>query len=63
MPAFSDAEDVSEWAAEAVQWAVDEGILQGVDGKLVDPQGFATRAQAAAFMQRFVKSVLLQHVL
>lgn len=61
--AFSDAEDVSEWAEEAVQWAVDEGILQGVDGKLVDPQDFATRAQAAAFMHRFVKSVLLQHVL
>lgn len=59
LSAFADAGGVSEWAEEAVQWAVDEGILRGVDDAAIDPQGFATRAQAAAFMQRFVKSALL----
>lgn len=50
---------VSDWATEAVQWAVAEGILKGVDNIDLAPQGLATRAQAAAFMQRYVKTALL----
>lgn len=53
---FPDADGVSEWAVESVQWAVDAGVLQGVanpDGTTtVSAQGTATRAQVAALMMR-----------
>ena len=56
---MENADAVSSWALEAVQWAVAEGILKGVDNTDLAPQGLATRAQAAAFMQRYVKAALL----
>lgn len=56
---MKNADAVSDWALEAVQWAVAEGILKGVDNTDLAPQGLATRAQAAAFMQRYVKAALL----
>lgn len=56
---MKNADAVSDWALEAVQWAVAEGILKGVDNTDLAPQGLATRAQAAAFMQRYVKTALL----
>ena len=54
-----NADVVSDWATEAVQWAVAEGILKGVGNIDLAPQGLATRAQAAAFMQRYVSAALL----
>lgn len=56
---MENADAVSDWATEAVQWAVAEGILKGVDNIDLAPQGLATRAQAAAFMQRYVSAALL----
>ena len=56
---MENASAVSDWATEAVRWAVAEGILKGVDNTDLAPQGLATRAQAAAFMQRYVKAALL----
>ena len=56
---MENADAVSDWATEAVRWAVAEGILKGVDNTDLAPQGLATRAQAAAFMQRYVKAALL----
>lgn len=49
---FADAEKASGWAVEALCWAVDQGILQGKDGGLLDPKGMTTRAEAAAVLQR-----------
>lgn len=54
LTAFSDADKVSGYAAEAMQWAVAEGLLQGSNGKL-DPQGSATRAQVATILMRFME--------
>ena len=59
LASYPDASGVSEWASEAVSWAVAEGILKGVNNTDIDPQGWATRAQAAAFMQRYVHAALL----
>ena len=59
MGSFPDAAGVSSWATEAVSWAVAEGILKGVDNTYVAPQGLATRAQAAAFLARYVHAALL----
>jgi hypothetical protein len=38
-----------------MQWAVEKGIINGSDGRL-DPNGIATRAQAATILVRFMKS-------
>ena len=51
---FSDADKVSGYAAEAMQWAVAEGLLQGSNDKL-DPHGSATRAQVATILMRFME--------
>ena len=50
---FTDGASVSDWAAEAVAWAVGEGILTGKSGNTLDPQGTATRAEVATILMRF----------
>ncbi len=52
---FPDAEDVSEYACNAVRWAVSEGLLQGMDGKLM-PGALATRAQIATILMRYLEA-------
>lgn len=54
---FSDSDDVSTWAKDAMNWAIANKIIQGSDGK-IKPQGYASRAEASAILQRFVKVVL-----
>ena len=56
LKAFSDADAVSGWAKEAVQWAVAEGLINGVEKDVLSPGGSATRAQAAAILMRFLGS-------
>ena len=52
---FADAASVSAYAEEALQWAVANGILTGMDGKLC-PQGNATRAQVAQILYRLCET-------
>ncbi len=51
---YNDVASVSSWAAETVQWAVAEGLISGMPGNLMEPQGSATRAQVAAILERFL---------
>lgn len=51
---FADANSVSSYAVEAMQWAVSTGLISGMDGKL-NPQGSATRAQVATMLMRFAE--------
>ena len=54
---FSDADMVSEYALDAMSWAVGDGIINGTEdafGKYLDPQGFANRAMIATILMRFV---------
>ena len=48
---YTDADQISAYAAPAMQWAVGHGVLKG-DGDQLDPQGTATRAQVAAMLHR-----------
>lgn len=57
LSSFSDAGSVSDWASDAVQWAVAEGILKGVGDSEIQPQSQATRAQAATFMMRYANKM------
>jgi len=52
---FGDAMTVSEWALPAMEWACDDGVINGIDGNLV-PKGKATRAQVATMLMRFIKT-------
>ena len=51
---FADSANVSSWAADAVKWAVGSGLVNGVEGNALAPQGTSTRAQAATVLMRFV---------
>ena len=50
--AFSDADQVSGWAKEAVEAMRVAGILQGDDQQRVNPKSHATRAEATAVILR-----------
>lgn len=49
---FSDTASVSQWAEDAMLWAVQNGIISGSNGQL-NPQGNATRAEVATMLMRF----------
>lgn len=56
---FPDAPQCSSYAAAPVSWAVGVNLLQGtrkVDKIYLDPQGFATRAQVATVIRRFLET-------
>ena len=54
---FADSDKISGWAAEAVSWAVSEGLLSGSDGNRLNPTGTATRAQVAQVLMNFCQNV------
>ena len=54
---YVDASSVSDWAVEALAWAVDNGIISGMGNDSLAPQGNATRAQVATIMMQFVKNI------
>lgn len=56
LDAFTDADQVGDWAEEAMAWAVAEGIVQGDTPTTLNPTGTATRAEAAAMLQRFLEN-------
>jgi len=58
LAAFKDGAKVSSWAQIAMAWAVDNGILSGRSGGILDPQGNATRAEVAAMLRQYVENVL-----
>ena len=50
---FADEEDISNYAAQAVDWARANGVVDGVDGNRFLPQDNATRAQVAAILRNY----------
>ena len=55
LSAFTDADSVSDYAATAMAWAVEHGIITGVTDTTLVTQGTATRAQCAAMLMRFAE--------
>ncbi len=55
LSAFPDADKVSAYAVDALNWAVAEGLINGSDGELL-PGDTATRAQVAAILMRFLRN-------
>ena len=50
---FVDADQISAYALDAMRWAVSIGLLNGMDGNRLAPQGSAARAQVATMLMRF----------
>lgn len=52
LAAFADKDSISAYAVPALQWMVGQGLIKG-SGGMLDPGGYATRAQLAAIIHRF----------
>lgn len=50
---FTDIADVSDWAVDAVNWAVSEGIISGFEDRTLRPAGEVTVAEVIAAAVRF----------
>ena len=51
---YTDYDKVSPWAVEAMDWAVDTGILTGGDRGFLRPDAAATRAELAVILSRYL---------
>lgn len=51
---YVDNADVSDWAADAMSWAVANRLVTGRPGNRLDPQDTASRSEIAALMVRFM---------
>ena len=51
---FKDADQVSDWAKDAMNWAVTCGIIQGGGDGYLNPQGTATRAEVAQILYNYL---------
>ena len=55
---YADAFDISNYAYPAMQWACGAGIMSGNDDGTLNPQGKATRAEAATMLMNFCENVV-----
>ena len=51
---FSDESAISAYAADAVDWARANGIVNGKENNTFDPQGNATRAEVATILRNYL---------
>lgn len=57
---FADAGSVANWSYAAMNWAVGNGLISGIESDGVTylaPQGSATRAQASAIIMRYCQLI------
>ena len=55
-----DAGSVANWAYAAMNWAVGNGLISGIESygvTYLTPQGSATRAQASAIIMRYCQLI------
>lgn len=53
---FTDAANVSNYALSAMCWAAEKGIIKGKGNGILDPQGFATRAETAQVLKNYLEN-------
>lgn len=51
---YKDADKASSYARQALCWATEKGIVGGKPGKILDPKGEATRAEAAQMVMKYI---------
>lgn len=57
LSAFRDSGSISGYAREAIQWAVGAGIINGITPTTIEPGSYATRAEIATMLYRFLEYV------
>lgn len=55
---FSDSSEVSEYAKEALSWAIHVGMINGVGNNLLLPGGTARRCEVAVLTERFINKFI-----
>ncbi|MDY3013981.1 MAG: S-layer homology domain-containing protein [Evtepia sp.] len=58
LTAFVDGDKTSPWAADAMKWAVGAGLINGLEGNTLAPQGTSTRAQVSTVLMRFCENIV-----
>ncbi|MDR2357450.1 MAG: S-layer homology domain-containing protein, partial [Oscillospiraceae bacterium] len=53
---YTDAGEISDWAQDAMAWAVSRGLITGRTATTLVPQGTATRAEAATMLKRYMEN-------
>ncbi len=57
---IANPEEIDDYAAEAMAWAVEAGLIEGIDGNeetALTPDGVVTRAEAAAILVNFMEMI------
>ena len=54
---YADGNRVSAYARDAMAWANQAKLINGVDARTLDPAGSATRAQVATILARFCQTI------
>ena len=54
---YADQDKLSDWAAQAVQWACGSGLMAGRSAVQLAPEGTLTRAEAATMLKAFCENV------
>ena len=55
---YPDGDQVSDYAIPAMNWAVGQGLIAGMENGTLVPQGSATRAQVATILMRFCENIM-----
>ena len=55
---YTDAPQISAYAADAMGWANAAGLITGNTGTTLNPRGNATRAEVATILMRFCEDIV-----
>ncbi len=55
LPPFADSRDISAYALKPMNWAIDNGLINGTGGGKLSPLNTATRAQIATILARYLQ--------
>jgi hypothetical protein len=53
---YNDYDQISGWAKDSIMWAESKKIIGGKPGNVFDPQGKATRAEAAVVITKYIEA-------
>ena len=54
---YKDYKNISSWAVASMKWAVGKGVITGNTDGTLKPKGTATRAEAAAMIQKYCNKI------
>ncbi len=53
---YTDKDEISSWALDAIGWALDHGLISGTSETTLSPRSNATRAQIAVIIMNFLEN-------